>query len=120
MTFDDYQRWFKGYDAARGLDSDAPLESLAHLTEEVGEIATHLLRLNGVKAMDAARRDEEINALALELSDAFVFLTKIANSYGIGWEATIQHAIAKAEARWDVRDGQAEAARRNRARHPDG
>lgn len=116
LTFEAYQRWFLAYDTARGLDEDRPLESLAHLSEEIGEIARHVLRLEGVKALDAPERAEEIDALALELSDAFVFLTKLANAYGIRWETTMQRAMEKAETRWNIQSGQEEAARRQRAR----
>ncbi len=116
ISFDEYQTWFRAYDEARGLGADAPLESLAHLLEEGGEIARHVLRLEGVKALDDAARAEEIAALALELSDAFVFLTKLANAYGIEWDETIRRAMDKAEARWDVAAGRAEAARRQAAR----
>lgn len=116
LTFDAYQRWFREYDARRGLGEDRPLESLAHLSEEVGEVARHVLRLEGLKALDDAEREAEIADLALELSDAVVFLTKLANAYGIEWEATMRRAMDKAEARWDVTAGQAEAARRRKAR----
>lgn len=118
ITFSHYQQWFRDYDLLRGLNEDRPLESLAHLSEEMGEIARHILRLEGVKAMDDAAREAEINELALELSDAFVFLTKLANHYGIEWDTTIRNGMAKAEARWDVTQGQAEAHRRAQKRNP--
>lgn len=118
ITFARYQQWFREYDQLRGLDEDRPLESLAHLSEEMGEIARHILRLEGVKAMDDAARDGEIAALALEISDAFVFLTKLANHYGIEWDETIRNGMEKAEARWNVAQGQAEATRRAQKRNP--
>lgn len=118
LTFAHYQQWFRDYDELRGLNADRPLESLAHLSEEIGEIARHVLRLEGVKAMDDAARDGEITDLALELSDAFVFLTKLANAYGIDWDETIRNGMTKAEARWDVAKGQAEAERRAQKRNP--
>lgn len=115
ITFEAYQQWFKEYDALRGMTEDNPTASVAHLMEEAGEIARHILRLEGHKAMQVRERDTEIQALALELSDAFVFLTKLANAYGIEWEATIERAMAKAESRWNVEEGQKEAARRREA-----
>ncbi|MGB0387717.1 MAG: MazG nucleotide pyrophosphohydrolase domain-containing protein [Ardenticatenaceae bacterium] len=118
ITFTAYQGWFREYDEKRGLTTDTSLESLGHLVEEVGEIARHVLRLEGHKAMDATARSQEIEALALELSDAFVFLTKLANAYDIEWDETIRRGMEKAEARWDVKEGQQEAARRRQARSP--
>lgn len=116
VTFEAYQAWFKEYDNKRHLTHDKPLESLAHLMEEVGEISRHVLHLEGHKALDDAQRDEERDALALELADAFVFLTKLANAYEIEWSETIKRSMQKAEARWDVNAGQKEAARRQLAR----
>lgn len=125
LTFSAYQQWFIEYDQKRELTADSPLESLGHLMEEMGEIARHILRLEGHKARrttpflrmdDDGARAEEIADLALELSDAFVFLTKLANSYDIEWEETIRRGMEKAEARWDVEAGKREAARRRAAR----
>ena len=116
ITFTRYQQWFREYDSLRGLNEDLPLESLAHLSEELGEIARHILRLEGVKGMEESARADEIAALALELSDAFVFLTKLANHYGIEWDAAIRAGMNKAEARWDVRAGQEESKRRAQRR----
>lgn len=116
VTFAAYQAWFRAYDEARGLAADQPLESVAHLMEECGEIARHVLRLEGVKPLDGPARGSEIDALALELADAFVFLTKLANRYEIDWDETILKGMAKAEARWSVAQGRAEAARRSTAR----
>jgi NTP pyrophosphatase (non-canonical NTP hydrolase) len=97
------------------MTEEDPTASVAHLMEEAGEIARHVLRLEGHKAMDEAERGAEIKALALELSDAFVFLTKLANSYGIEWDETIARAMEKAESRWNVEEGRREAARRRAA-----
>ena len=116
VTFEAYQAWFKEYDLKRHLTEDKPLESLAHLMEEIGEISRHVLRLEGHKALDETQRHAEIEALALELADAFVFLTKLANAYEIEWEQTIKRSMEKAEARWDVSEGRKEAARRQIAR----
>lgn len=116
LTFDEFQTWFREYDAQRGLTDDPPLAVLARLMEEVGEIARHVLRLEGEKPLDERQRDEERAALALELADAFIFLTKLANLYAIEWTPTIQAAMQKAEARFDLEEGQREAARRRAAR----
>ena len=120
ISFDRYQTWFKEYDEKRNLTTDSSLESLAHLMEEVGEISRHVLRLEGHKAMDESARSKEIKALALELADAFVFLTKLANAYEIEWDETIRRSIEKAEARWDVTAGQQEAARRRQVKRQKG
>jgi NTP pyrophosphatase (non-canonical NTP hydrolase) len=106
LTFGGYQRWFQEYDEARGFTEVDVSASAMHLMEEVGEIARHLLRLEGYRMLSQDERAAEIEALALELSDAFVFLTKIANKYDIDWEETIGRAMEKAEARYSVEEGQ--------------
>ena len=116
VTFEAYQAWFKEYDLKRHLTQDKPLESLAHLMEEVGEISSEVLKGEGKKEGEEEKRDVERDALALELADAFVFLTKLANAYEIEWSKTIERSMQKAEARWDVSAGQKEAARRQLAR----
>jgi NTP pyrophosphatase (non-canonical NTP hydrolase) len=117
LTFGSYQRWFRDYDEARDLVGSDPTASVTHLLEELGEIARHVLRLEGHKGMEQDERGAEIDALALELSDAFVFLTKLANSYGIDWERTIRRAMDKAEERYPLELGQQEGARRRAARN---
>lgn len=116
ITFEAYQRWFREYDALRGMGEEEPTAAVAHLMEEAGEVARHVLRLEGHKAMEETQRVAEIDALAVELSDAFVFLTKLANAYGIDWDTTIVRAMAKAESRWSVEAGQQEAERRKNAK----
>jgi NTP pyrophosphatase (non-canonical NTP hydrolase) len=119
LTFGSYQRWFQDYDEVRDLAESDPTASVTHLLEELGEIARHVLRLEGHKRLEPDSREAEIEALALELSDAFVFLTKLANSYGIEWERTIRRAMEKAEERYPLELGQQEAARRRAARNSD-
>ncbi|GAP63258.1 hypothetical protein ARMA_1681 [Ardenticatena maritima] len=116
LTFDEFQTWFRHYDDVRGLTDDPPLAVLARLVEEVGEIARHVLRLEGEKPLDETAREAERAALALELADAFIFLTKLANIYAIEWTPTIHAAMQKAEHRFDVEDGRREAQRRRSAR----
>jgi NTP pyrophosphatase (non-canonical NTP hydrolase) len=119
ITFEEYQRWFREYDGLRGMEGEEPTAAVAHLMEEAGEVARHVLRLEGYKAMEANERAAEVEALALELSDAFVFLTKLANAYGIEWDETIARAMEKAESRWNVEEGQKEAERRRTVRMKD-
>lgn len=120
MTFERYQRWFIEYDEARGFDEVPVSESVMHLMEEVGEIARHILRLEGYRALDEVERTAEIEALALELSDVFVFLTKLANHYGIEWEETIARSMEKAEQRYPVERGQTLSARRRAQQEGEG
>lgn len=111
MDIRDYQRWFEEYDRARGWDTVEPSHVLAHLVEEVGEIARHVLRLDGYRDPGDLAREEEIEALAMELNDAFIFLTKLAIYYDIEWADVLKEGQEKAEARYDVDQGRAEMER---------
>lgn len=111
MDIRDYQRWFEEYDEKRGWDMVEPSHVLAHLMEEVGEIARHVLRLDGYRDTGETEREQEIEALALELNDAFIFLTKLAIYYDIEWADVLKQGQIKAEERFDVEQGRAEMER---------
>lgn len=111
MDIRDYQRWFEEYDRARGWDTVEPSHVLAHLMEEIGEVARHVLRLDGYRDVDEADREAEIDALALELSDAFVFLTKLAIYYDLEWADILNQGREKAEERYDIAQGRREMER---------
>lgn len=111
MDIRDYQRWFEKYDELRGWDTVEPSHVLAHLMEEVGEIARHVLRLDGYRDVGETEREQEIEALALELNDAFIFLTKLAIYYDIEWADVLKKGQHKAEERFDIEQGRAEMER---------
>ncbi|HBY95953.1 MAG: hypothetical protein M5U01_36525 [Ardenticatenaceae bacterium] len=111
LTFREYQRWFEDYDRARGWNRILPAHSLAHLTEEVGEIARLVLKLEGYRELPPEERAQAADQLAMEINDAFVFLTQLALAFGIDLEETIRRGQAKAEARYSVEQGRREAER---------
>ena len=111
-----YQRWFEEYDRARGWDRVEPCHVLAHLVEEVGEIARHVLRLDGYRDLSEDERQAEIEQLAMEINDAFVFLTKLAICYNLELADILAKGQAKAEARTNVEEGRREMARYLEAR----
>lgn len=111
-----YQRWFEEYDRARGWDRVEPCHVLAHLVEEVGEIARHVLHLEGYRDLDEAEQQAEIDRLAMEINDAFVFLTKLAICYNLDLAEILARGQAKAEARTNVEEGRREMARYIEAR----
>lgn len=114
LTFRDYQEWFRRYDRARGWDRILPAHTLAHLTEEVGEVARLVLTLEGYRDLPPEERSETVDELAMEINDAFVFLVQLANAFGIDLEETIRRGQSKAEERYSVERGRREAARYRR------
>ncbi|MDQ7030319.1 MAG: hypothetical protein Q9O62_11335 [Ardenticatenia bacterium] len=111
-----YQEWFEEYDRLRGWDCVEPCHVLAHLIEEIGEIARHVLRLDGYRELDEVQRQAEIEHLAMEINDAFVFLTKLAICYNLDLADILRRGQAKAEARTNVEEGRREMARYLEAR----
>lgn len=114
LTFREYQEWFQSYDRARGWDRVLPAHTLAHLTEEVGEIARLVLELEGYRDLPPQERAQAVGELAMEINDAFVFLVQLANAFGIDLEETIRRGQAKAEARYSIERGRREAERYRR------
>lgn len=114
LTFRGYQAWFDEYDRLRDWERILPAHQVVHLAEEVGEIARLVLRLDGYRDLPPEARARTIDELALEINDAIVFLTKIANTYGIDLDETMRRGQAKAEARYSPEQG-----RRDKARYLD-
>lgn len=114
LTFRDYQRWFESYDRARGWNRILPAHTLAHLTEEVGEIARLVLKLEGYRDLPPEERGQVVDELAMEINDAIVFLTQLAIAYGIDLEETMRRGQEKAESRFSVEQGRREAERYRR------
>lgn len=114
LSFREYQRWFEDYDRARGWDRIMPAHSLAHLVEEVGEIARLVLKLEGYRDLAEEERAQVVAELAMEINDAVVFLTQLAIAFGIDLEQAMRRGQVKAEARTSVEQGQREAERYRR------
>ncbi len=114
LTFREYQRWFEEYDRARGWDRIMPAHSLAHLVEEVGEIARLVLKLEGYRDLAVEETTRVVDELAMEINDAIVFLTQLAIAFGIDLEQTMRRGQVKAEMRTSVEQGQREAERYRR------
>jgi NTP pyrophosphatase (non-canonical NTP hydrolase) len=104
-----YQKWFAEYDRERGLDLVEPSQVTVHLMEEVGEIAREVLYLEGYRDPDT--RDNVVGRLSEELGDAIVFLTKIAQHYGVDLDTVMRDVMTKAEGRWPLDEAQREMAR---------
>lgn len=72
-----------------------PFEMLAALTEEVGELADEILKMEGVKGRGSPESLEE------ELGDVMFALACIANHYGVD----LARALSKTIEKYRRRDG---------------
>jgi NTP pyrophosphatase (non-canonical NTP hydrolase) len=57
MHVHEYQQWVEEYDRARGWDQIQPSQTLVHVMEELGEVAREVLTIEGYKPgeVEAAR-----------------------------------------------------------------
>jgi NTP pyrophosphatase (non-canonical NTP hydrolase) len=110
MQIREYQHWLEAWDRARGWDRVLPGHTLIHAFEEMGEVARLVLQWEGYKN---AESPEKLHAeLEEELSDAFVFLFKLAYQTGVDVEAALARGQAKADGRYpDLEQAGAELAR---------
>jgi NTP pyrophosphatase (non-canonical NTP hydrolase) len=114
MNIREYQEWLQMWDQARGWDRVSPAHTLVHALEELGEVARLVLQWEGYKepenaAVLHARLEEE-------LSDALVFLFKLANQTGVDLEDALVRGQAKAEGRYADLDAAAAELERYRVR----
>ena len=75
----------------------APLENLARLTEEVGELARELNHLHGPKKKKVSEAPSSVEA---ELGDILFVVVSIANSLEISLDEAMQKTLEK----YNVRD----------------
>lgn len=88
MTFIDSQDLVHEWITERKLGYFKPLEQLARLTEEVGEVAR---ALNHIKK----KQNEEASKLKSELGDVLFSIIGIANSHNINLDDAFQETISK-------------------------
>ena len=92
MHIEEFQQWVKDTDDATQWSCLTTLQLLSHLTEEVGEVARAINRIYGY----AEEREAHLANLGREVMDAFWFLVKIANRFGIDLDAEAQRFIQRA------------------------
>lgn len=109
MRIREYQTWLQAYDETRGWDKIAPAHTFMHLIEEVGEIAREVEFLEGYRQTDDAEAARA--RLAEELADAATFLYKLAYQCDVDLEDALRANITKAENRFSVDAGRADAKR---------
>ena len=109
MDIGAFQKWFAAYDKERSLDLVETSQVAVHLMEEAGEIAREVLYLEGYRNPDD--RVDAASRLSGEIGDAIVFLTKIAQHYGIDLDTVMHDIVTKAESRWPLTEAEHEMAR---------
>ena len=96
MTIREFQEWTRHRDEATGWEAISPLQIMAHLTEEVGEVAQAINRIYEYRDETA---DTHRASLGSELVDVMWFLSKLACRYSIDLEDEAQAMVKRADAR---------------------
>ena len=96
MTIGEFQEWTRQRDEATGWDAISPLQLLAHLTEEVGEVAQAINRIYEYRDDTAERHRANLGA---ELVDLMWFVAKLACRYNVDLDGQVEAMVERAEAR---------------------
>jgi NTP pyrophosphatase (non-canonical NTP hydrolase) len=103
----EWQAWAAEFDRVRGWDATEASQVVAHLTEELGEVAREVLRLEGYKAGAA----EAGSALAGELADLLMMVFKLAAQSGLDLAGAVAAKGAELEGRFAVAPSREETRR---------
>jgi NTP pyrophosphatase (non-canonical NTP hydrolase) len=95
MQIAEFQRWTKNTDKETQWDLITTPQLVSHLTEEIGEVAQSVNRIYGYSE-EEEKQSHRAN-LGLELVEAFWFLLKIANRFGIDLDAETSDFIENAD-----------------------
>mgnify|MGYP001552237538 CR=1 FL=1 len=90
-TLEDYQRLIKQLIVERGYNEETPPEVMLLLTEEVGELAKAIRKLNGQKT----HQDSRVHDVAEELADCFWLLVDLSARLDIDLEKAFRMKEAK-------------------------
>ena len=94
MQITEFQQWTLDTDTDTKWDLLTTPQLLAHLTEEVGELAQSVNRIYGYT--EGEEREKQLDNLRIELVEAFWFLTKIANRFDIDLDAEVESFVEQA------------------------
>ena len=95
MEIAEFQKWVENTDRDTQWDLLTTLQLLAHLTEEVGELAQSINRIYGY----AEERERCLANMGGELVDVFWFLVKLASKFGVDLDSEAQGFIKRADRR---------------------
>jgi len=91
MHIAEFQQWVKKTDDDTQWSCLTTLQLLAHLTEEVGELAQSINRIYGY----VEEKEAHLANLEGEAMDVFWLLVKIANRFGVDLDSEAQDLIKR-------------------------
>ena len=95
MDIKEFQEWTREFDETTGWELLTTPQLLAHLTEEVGELAQSINRTSEYRG---EVRDQHLKNIGVELVDALWFLVKIANRFEVDLSTNLQAFVDRVNA----------------------
>lgn len=94
MHISKLQKTIKSFEQRRNWDLVLTSHSFVHLIEEIGEIARHILYIEGYKNKDIDKPIDR-EKFGEELADALIFIVKIANQENINLEKEVEKKMKR-------------------------
>lgn len=89
-TITDAQKWVEEMCKERGFDTNTPLEKFLLFSEEVGELAKAIRKVQGMH-VEGSHTPEQINfGIREEIADVAMYLMDIANTFSVNVEDAIR------------------------------
>jgi NTP pyrophosphatase (non-canonical NTP hydrolase) len=95
MKIAKFQQWTRNADANTQWNLLTTPQLLAHLTEEIGEVAQSVNRIYGYA--QGEEKEQQLANLKLELVEAFWFLIKLANRFDIDLDSEVENFVGNAD-----------------------
>ncbi|MFC1525812.1 MazG nucleotide pyrophosphohydrolase domain-containing protein [Candidatus Latescibacterota bacterium] len=96
MTIRDFQEWTRRSNASTRWDAISPLQVLAHLTEELGEVAQSVNRIYEYRGETAEKHRQN---LGVELMDVLGLLSQLACRYDVDLQREAEEMVSRADSR---------------------
>ena len=101
MEIREFQSWLQEWDRERGWNEVDPVHTLAHVVEEMGEVARCVLALEGYKRGPGSR-EEAVAELSEEIGDLMTMIFKLAYQYGVDVESALERNMVKVNGRFPL------------------
>lgn len=95
MKIAEFQQWTRNTDANTQWNLLTTPQILAHLIEEIGEVAQSVNRIYGYA--QGEEKEQQLANLKIELIEAFWFLLKIANRFDIDLDSEVESFVGNAD-----------------------
>lgn len=90
VSLPDAQKWIEHMCKERGFDKNTPLEKFLLFSEEIGELAKAIRKMEGMHVEGTHTDEEKLHNLKEEFADVTMYLLDLANNFSINIEEAIR------------------------------